>query len=73
MDTHVIRLHFKDGTSALSGTLTGRTADRIDASMARDINGGWALGVGCQAPDGRIVERVTSERDPELGIASEAA
>jgi hypothetical protein len=63
MDTHVIRLHFTDGTTQLSGTLLGGTPDKVDASFAKDVNAGWDLGRGLVVPDGRIVRSFSAEHE----------
>jgi hypothetical protein len=69
-DTYALRMHFGDGTSALSGTIGGGKPDLVDATFARDVNAGWTLGAGVVLPDGRRVSFVTAEL---CELAKEAA
>jgi hypothetical protein len=69
-ERYALRVHFTDGTSALSGTIGGGKPDLVDATFARDVNAGWEIGAGAVLPDGRVVERTTAER---YELAQEAA
>lgn len=60
-DTHVIRVHFTNGTSAIDGTIEGGAPTLVDDNFAAALDAGWRLGEGTVLPDGRVVARCSAE------------